>query len=302
METESIDNAFKAKEEEIKAVVAEITKAESGIEKHQQGIASLTPTLIVAQYRLGKLLMSLPGASGELRKARGAWLKKAGELCGNKDRVYFSRDVVSYFDDPLDSKVRASGTTGEERAEAFRGTLAELEKLVGDKKYHETEKRRLERQREWREAEAEKRASRSRESTAVQGAAARMAPRPSGENDNSFEAEAHEPGSRTVDYFAQLREAKLRGDHDDEKEKRDDRAVAASEFIGLFGGDVQQAVAYMIDHHWNRGDATSWLVGCVSNKLAAMGKSPKKKPATAKKPADKKRADDPQAVPASTTA
>ena len=131
------DDSFAATSKDIKDIVAVIAKAEGGIATHQTGIANLTKTLVAAYYRLGSLLMSLPGARGELRQARGAWLKMAVALCGNKDRVYLARDVADYFDDPLDSKVRASGKTGEERAMAFNKTLDEMEYLIRDKKCHE---------------------------------------------------------------------------------------------------------------------------------------------------------------------
>ena len=168
MDEKIIDDAFQAKEEEIKAVVAEVVAAEKGIEEHRQGIANLTVALVVARYRLGSLLMSLPGAAGNLKQAKGAWLKKAVELCGNRDRVYGSRDVANYFDDPFDSAIRASGTTGEERAAAFHGTLAELEQLVRYKRDHDASERKRERE------EAERAAS--RQGTAlVQGAVARVA-------------------------------------------------------------------------------------------------------------------------------
>jgi hypothetical protein len=139
----------------IKAVVAEIAQAEKGIAKHAAGIATLTRTLIVALYRLGSLLMALPGAAGHLRKARGAWLQKAIELCGTKDRVYLARDVCGYFNNPHDYIGQKSGNTGEERAKAFCGTLAELETLIKYQKEHEASVRK-------REREAAERAARRR--------------------------------------------------------------------------------------------------------------------------------------------
>ena len=131
------DDSFAATSKDIKAieaVVAEIAQSEGGIARHQAGIACLTKTLVAAYYRLGSLLMSLPGARASLKKARGAWLTKAVALCVTKDRVYMARDVFGYFENPLDSKVRASGKTGEERATAFNKTLDELEHLIRDKK------------------------------------------------------------------------------------------------------------------------------------------------------------------------
>lgn len=301
MDEKIIDDAFQAKEEEIKAVVAEVVAAEKGIEEHRQGIANLTVALVVARYRLGSLLMSLPGAAGNLKQAKGAWLKKAVELCGNRDRVYGSRDVANYFDDPFDSAIRASGTTGEERAAAFHGTLAELEQLVRYKRDHDASERKRERE------EAERAASRQgtalvqgavarvaagapeehdyfgllrkmreeagtaadrRKPAAVQGAAARIAPRPSGENVDSLKADADEPESEVGNGSLQL-DAGTQGEPGDQEEGQDDRAVAASEFVGLFGDDVQQAVAYLIEQHWNKVEALEWLTAWVSNKRSA---------------------------------
>ena len=62
------DDSFAATSKDIKAIVAEIAESEGGIATHQAGIACLTKTLVAAYYRLGSLLMSLPGARGELQK------------------------------------------------------------------------------------------------------------------------------------------------------------------------------------------------------------------------------------------
>ncbi len=207
------------------------------------------------------------------------------ELCGSKSRVYTARDVCGYFDDPFDSKIRASAKTGEERAKAFRKPLSELEQLVRYKRDHDALERKRERERQAAEAakvvdrresvavqgavakvaagpsdahvdlfellrrkrreEAERVAGR-RESAAVHGAAARMAPRPSGGNVDS-----------------------LKGDHDDQEGGQDHRARIASEFVDLCGHDVRQAVAWLIEHRWNKADALEWLTAWVSNKRSA---------------------------------
>ncbi len=286
-----IDDAFEAKKEDITAVVAEVAAAEEGIAVHQAGIASLTVALVVARYRLGRLLTALPGAVGELRKARGAWLRKAVELCGTKDRVYQARDVCGFFDDPLDSTIRESGKTGAERAAAFHGTLAELDQLIRYKKDHDASTRKRERE------EAAKAASRQgaavvqdvaarvaagapeehdyfgllrkmreeagtaadrRKPAAVQGAAARMEPRSSGEDVDFFNADADEPESEIGNGSLQL-DAGTRGAADDWEEGQDDRARTASAFLALFGDDVKQAVAYLVERRWNKADALEWL-------------------------------------------
>ena len=169
-----VADAFDANETKIKAFVAEIVEAEGGIADHQAGIVILTAMLIVAYYRLGKLLMALPGATATLKKARGAWLKRAVELCGNKDRVYMARNVFSYFNDPHDSTVRELGKTGEERATAFRGTLDDLEDLIKEGKHYEAEKRKRER----KEAEAAKVVNRLHERVPIQGGAAMISAGP----------------------------------------------------------------------------------------------------------------------------
>ena len=64
-----VADAFTANEPEIKGFVAEIAQAERGIAEHQAGIMALTVTLVIAYYHLGKLLMSLPGATATLKKA-----------------------------------------------------------------------------------------------------------------------------------------------------------------------------------------------------------------------------------------
>ena len=265
-----LDDAFKSKAKEIKAAVAEVMRAERGIAGHQAGIASLTPTLIVAQYCLGSLLLSLPGASGELRKARGAWLRRAVELCGNKNRVYAARDVTNYFDDPHDHTTRVSGQTGAERAKAFGGTLAKLEQLVKDKKDYEAAKTKRERER--KEAEAEKVVDR-RESTAVQGAVARTAAKPSDENDKYGLAGVDQPATGIADAPARPKEAGVLGEPANEDVEQDVRTIAASDFIGMFA-DVQQAVAYLIESRWNKAAALAWVTAWASNDERAATKPP----------------------------
>ena len=313
MENEKlVDDAFESKAKDIEAIVAEIVKAEGGIEKHQAGIASLTAALIVALYRLGELLLSLSGAQGGLKQAKGAWLKKAVELCGTKSRVYMARDVANYFDNPQDSSTQKSGQTGEERAKAFPKPLCELEQLIRYKKDSEAATRK--REREQQAAEAAKVVNR-RES-AVQGATARIVPPPDEEEKQDVRAVAAsakndlaeardvEPGAASVDYFAQLRqlreEATVQTDHDDEKEMQDVRAAVALNLVTLFDNDVQQAIGYLIESRWNKADALAWLTAWAGDEQAAT-KAAQKKPARGRKPTGRKRAADPQAAPTSAT-
>ena len=272
-ENELVDDAFSAKAKDITAVVAEITKVESGIEKHKAGIAGLTPTLIVAYYRLGSLLMALPGAAGNLKQARGAWLKKAVELCGTKDRVYRARDVFGYFNDPSDHVVRESGKTGEERAEAFNQTLDKLDYFIRDMKYLEADRRKRERE------EAERAA---RKSAVVQGVTARAAARPSGENDGEPAPADGKSEPGLADGAARL-DAEVEGEPADEEDEEDYCADCAREFVNVCGKDVQQAVAYLIRRYWNKADALAWLTAWVDKERAAgMNPAGAKKPAALK--------------------
>ncbi len=288
--TKLVNGAFTATETEIKALVAEIAEAEEGIAEHRARIMTLATTLIVALYHLGRLLLSMPGASANLKQARGAWLRKAVELCATKSRVYQARDVFDYFDDPFDPDTRASGATGAERAAAFGSNLSELERLIRYKKDDEAEKTKWDRkQRERQAAEAAKAVGRAgksvvvegaaasvtaglpefsdlkrtRESAAIQGATARIVPPPDEKDDKPIGAEAHEPESGLVEDPTRL-EPEAQAEPNDKTENRDIRAVAASDFIGLFGDDVQQAVAYLIESHWNKAAALAWVTAWAS--------------------------------------
>ena len=42
-----------------------------------------------------------------------------------------------------------------------------------------------------------------------------------------------------------------------------------SDFLGLFGGDVRQAIAHLIERHWNKADAFEWLAAEVERDQAA---------------------------------
>jgi len=263
---------------EIKAIVAEIAKTEDGISKHQTGIATLTVTLIVAYYRLGKLLDTLPAATGSLRQARGAWLKRAVELCGNKDRVYQARDVYCYFDDPFHHATRVSGATGEERAKAFSGSLDRLKTLIKESKDGAASQRKREREREAEESEAEETVARQA-SAPVQGTASRyFVMRGEGEDDEDTEVNLAESVDAPVWPSVEVL-VKTAGIDDDSHETRpavatvptsavkenegNRRAQLASDLIDLCGYDVQQAVLYLIEKHWNMADALKCLEGLV---------------------------------------
>ena len=269
-----IDDAFKAKAEEIKAVVTDIANAERGIARHQQGIAALTRTLVLAYYLFGRLLLGLPGATGELKKARSAWCKRAIQLAGTKDRVYRARDICRYFDAPTDSKIRASGTTGEERARTFQGTIGELEQLIKSKKYNETEARRLERIQQWRE---DQEAANRRDLVVVQDTASRFMAPSMEEEDDAIEPEFLDVQAEPV-VEAQVPTAgdddRIRKAEDNPKlpvadasigetVEDDRRARVASELVDLFGGGVKEAVRYLIGRRWNLEDALKWLQGLV---------------------------------------
>ncbi len=165
--------------------------------------------------------------------------------------------MFNYFEDPpYGHKIRASGTTGEERAKTFDGTLGELDYFIRDKKYSDAASRKRERQREAAEAA---RAADRREPAAVQGAAPRIATwlsaekddQPAGAGDNARESGAADGPVRL--------DTDLQGELAVEGEGNDYRAYIASEFVDLCGHDVRQAVAYLIDRRWNRADALEWL-------------------------------------------
>ena len=224
--TELVDGAFEAKATEIKAVVAEIAEAEDGIAKHRAGIMTLTATLIAALYHLGSLLMALPGASANLKQARGAWLKRAVALCGNKNRAYMARDVVDYFDDPSDPDTRASGATGAERAAAFGSNLSELERLIKEKKDDEAEKTKRDReQRERQAAEAAKVVDHRGPPPPRRSSADRATTRRGGRARPS--TEAHEPESGLIENPTRL-EPEAQAEPNDKTENRDIRAVRRS--------------------------------------------------------------------------
>ena len=86
---------------------------------------------------------------------------------------------------------------------------------------------------------------------------------PSGENVDFVETDADEP----ADASPRL-EAGVQGEADDREDGQDDRAVV-SDFLGLFGGDVRQAIAHLIERHWNKADAFQWLAAEVERDQAA---------------------------------
>jgi len=256
-------------ENEIKAIVAEIVEVEEGIAAHRQGIAELTPKLVHGRYRLGSLLMALPGARADLRQAKGEWLKGATELCGNKDRVYNARDTFDFFENPHDPTVKGLGTTGEERAGAFRGTLAELEKLIHYMKVDATHARKRERE---RRAEEAAKAVERRNDVVPQDTASRYIVLQS-EDENepsdvisaesagipvrpSVEVQVEPAGIDARDTQTVVGTAPAPAMTEDENNRR---AQLASDLIDLCGYDVQQAVLYLIEKHWNYADALKCL-------------------------------------------
>jgi hypothetical protein len=215
--------------------------------------AVLTPKFVLGRYRLGSLLMALPGARGDLKQARSAWLTRCVGLCGTKDCVYSARDVFDQFEDPHDHKVRDLGATGEARAQAYRGTLAQLEKLIKDKKYYDADNRRLKRR---HEAEAQESAARRPSATA-------------GSHDALVPVAApHDEAPQAV-RKAEIANAEVRPIVEVERKPvvtmpdQSFQNYAAWELVESSGRDVKQAVTYLIETFWDKTEALAWLVGAV---------------------------------------
>jgi len=271
---------------DIKAVVAELVKIEDGINKHQQGIAELTPKLVHGRYRLGSLLMALPGARADLRQAKGEWLKKCVAVCGNKDRVYVARDTFDFFEHPHDPGVRALGTTGEERATAFRGTLGELEAFIHYMKVDAAHARKRERE---RQAEEDARTVERRNDVVPQDTASRyMVLHSEDENEPSDVNSAESTGIQVRPRMEVVVEPAGVDARDTQtvvgtfaapamtEDESNRRAQLASDLIDLCGYDVQQAILYLIEKHWNMADALKCLEDLVEE--TAMPDAPASQP------------------------